>query len=246
MPMSHKISFDKFIREVVNVKHLQRLLPVGPLLGMLMILFFSFFLLPYFVAALIYGGVLDRLRSPACRCPPIYNFDRHRIAALRGMDQFWCEYCEWANGTLQWITALLQRDLQTRTPGRLVGFVLFILGLAVLLPYMLFFNRAYFWVRRQPSFPMAPYFRRARNTVGPVCALPLVALLGIQLWIAAIVHEIERRYCPVQNHNHPHCSKARQWRDGFLPYDFTEAQVLHYYDKRYLSELPDHEEKIKE
>ena len=37
---------------------------------------------------------------------PYFNFDRHKIPNLRFADKVWCEYCEWANGALQWGLAI--------------------------------------------------------------------------------------------------------------------------------------------
>jgi hypothetical protein len=33
------------------------------------------------------------------------NYDRHKAPHLTLIDKIWCEYCEWANGTLEWTLA---------------------------------------------------------------------------------------------------------------------------------------------
>lgn len=141
----------------LNKVHKQRLGFIGPYLGMLLILLFSIALLPLFLFLGFFNVVYFWIRRQKRIDPkPYFNFDRHKIANLRFADKVWCEYCEWANGSLQ--------------------------------------------------------------------------------WALAITNEIERRYCPIQNQCHPHCEKAKQWRDAFLDYEHEPEDVEQYYQDRYLQE----------
>jgi hypothetical protein len=141
----------------VNKVHRQRLGSVGPYVGMGLVLFFAIALLPLFIYMVFFNAFYFWIR----RQKPVplgdyVRFDRHRIPQLRWIDKLWCEYCEWANGSLQ--------------------------------------------------------------------------------WMLAVVNEIERRYCPIQNQEHPHCEKAKAWRDAFLRYGCSAEEVDAYYRERYLAE----------
>ena len=59
---------------------------------------------------------------------------------------------------------------------------------------------------------------------------------GTLQWALAITNEIERRYCPIQNQCHPHCEKAKGWRDAFLKYGHGVEEIDLYYENRYLQE----------
>jgi len=149
-----KANIDKCIR-ALNKIHKQRLGPFGPPLGMLLILMFSLVLLPLYLFLVFFNVVYFWIRrQKSIDSKPYFNFDRHNLAHLRFADKLWCEYCEWANGSLQ--------------------------------------------------------------------------------WALAIVNEIERRYCPIQNQCHPHCEKAKIWRDEFLNYDHKIEDIDQYYQDRYL------------
>jgi hypothetical protein len=43
-----------------------------------------------------------------------------------------------------------------------------------------------------------------------------------------VVNEIERRYCPIRNQCDPHCSKAKEWRNEFLPHDHSLPDLQRY------------------
>ena len=150
------INIDQCIRQL-NKIHKQRLGAIGPLLGMLLILLFACALLPLYVFLIFFNVVYFWIRRQKGIDPkPYFNFDRHRLSHLRFADKVWCEYCEWANGSLQ--------------------------------------------------------------------------------WALAITNEIERRYCPIQNQCHPHCEKAKSWRDEFLGYHHNPEDIDQYYRERYLKE----------
>ncbi len=151
-----KANIDQCIRKL-NTRHKQRLGPVGPPLGMLLILLFAIALLPLFLFLKFFNTVYFWIRRQKPIDPkPYFNYDRHRLAHLRFADKVWCEYCEWANGSLQ--------------------------------------------------------------------------------WALAITNEIERRYCPIQNQCHPHCEKAKAWRDEFLVHQHDKNDIERYYEERYLQE----------
>lgn len=142
------ISYYHFLRNGTK-RYKQRLGLLAPVVGFVMIIGFALFLLPLFLYLLLFNRVYFWVRNQnSVPLKPYYNFDRHRIAHLGLMDRLWCEYCEWANGSLQ--------------------------------------------------------------------------------WIADIVHEIERRYCPIKNQCDPHCEKAKDWRKEFLPYDHKFDDLKSY------------------
>ncbi|RIZ65708.1 MAG: hypothetical protein D0531_08215 [Methylococcales bacterium] len=149
-------NIDQCIRQL-NKIHKQRLGAIGPLLGMFLILLFACALLPLYLFLIFFNVVYFWIRrQKRIDSKPYFNFDRHRLNHLRFADKVWCEYCEWANGSLQ--------------------------------------------------------------------------------WALAITNEIERRYCPIQNQCHPHCEKAKSWRDEFLAYQHNPEEINQYYRERYLKE----------
>jgi len=149
-------NIDQCIRQL-NKIHKQRLGAIGPLLGMFLILLFACALLPLYLFLIFFNVVYFWIRrQKRIDSKPYFNFDRHRLKHLRFADKVWCEYCEWANGSLQ--------------------------------------------------------------------------------WALAITNEIERRYCPIQNQCHPHCEKAKSWRDEFLAYQHNPEEIDQYYRERYLKE----------
>ena len=151
-----KVNIDQCIRKL-NKVHQQRLGAFGPPIGMILIILFAFALLPLFIFLVIFNKVYFWIRKQKPIDPkPYFNFDRHNLPHLRLVDKIWCEYCEWANGSLQ--------------------------------------------------------------------------------WALAITNEIERRYCPIQNQCHPHCEKAKKWRDEFISYEHKPNDVDEYYSDRYLQE----------
>lgn len=56
----------------------------------------------WFVSPLYFWLYRDKPISPK----PFFNFDRHKIKYLSFFDKLSCEYCELANGTLQWMLAI--------------------------------------------------------------------------------------------------------------------------------------------
>ncbi len=151
-----KVSIDQYIREM-NKSHKQRLGAIGPPLGMILIVLFAFALLPLFLFMHMFNRVYFWIRRQKNIDPkPYFNYDRHNLPHLGFADKVWCEYCEWANGSLQWALAM--------------------------------------------------------------------------------TNEIERRYCPIKNQCHPHCEKAKKWRNDFLAYNHETKEVSQYYSDRYLQE----------
>jgi len=97
------ISYYHFLRNQKKV-HKQRLGFLAPILGLILILGFAVFLFPLFLYMLLFNRLYFWVRNqnPIER-KPYYKYDRHRVPHLGWMDKLWCEYCEWANGSLQWI-----------------------------------------------------------------------------------------------------------------------------------------------
>lgn len=107
------ISYYHFLRNK-ETRHRQRLGPLAPVLGLVLIVSFALFLLPLFLYMLVFNRLYFWLRNQKPIDPkPYYRFDRHRIAHLGFMDRLWCEYCEWANGSLQWISDVV-REIERR------------------------------------------------------------------------------------------------------------------------------------
>jgi hypothetical protein len=101
-----KVNIDQCIRKL-NKIHKQRLGSAGPPIGMVLIIMFAFALLPLFLFLMFFNVVYFWIRRQKGIDPkPYFNFDRHKIEHLRFADKVWCEYCEWANGALQWGLAI--------------------------------------------------------------------------------------------------------------------------------------------
>ncbi len=131
-----------------------RLGSIGRKICTLLICIFSLVLLPLFIFMILFNTIYFWIRNqPSISPSQYYHFDRHNINHITFMDKVWCEYCEWANGTLH--------------------------------------------------------------------------------WTLAITNEIERRYCPIQNKCHPHCEKAKSWRNEFLPFDHKPDKLTDYYKNLY-------------
>jgi hypothetical protein len=129
--------------------------------------------------------------------------------------------------------------------GPYIGMLLILLFAIALLPlylFLVFFNVAYFWIRRQKSIDPKPYFDFDRHNIAHLrfadkiwCDYCEWANGSLQ-WALAITNEIERRYCPIQNQCHPHCEKAKNWRNEFLSYGHKPEDIERYYQDRYLQE----------
>lgn len=124
--------------------------------------------------------------------------------------------------------------------GPRIGIILILIFAIIFFPlyiYMLFFNKFYFWIRRQKPISTSGYFNYDRHKLPHLskidkfwCEYCEWANGGLQ-WISAIVNEIERRYCPIQNYDHPHCEKAKGWRDEFLKWDHEPVELEIFYEK---------------
>ena len=102
--MSKKDSIQSYLKKLSNTPgHKQRLGALAPLAGYPLIILFAVFLLPLYLYLLFFNRAYFWVRNQnPIPSAPFYNYDRHKIAHLSVMDKIWCEYCEWANGTLQW------------------------------------------------------------------------------------------------------------------------------------------------
>lgn len=109
MDEPQKISIQKCLKDLGQCPgHEHRLGPLTPLLGYPLIISFSIFLLPLFIYMHFFNLVYFWLRRQKPLDPKdFYHYDRHKIAHISFLDKIWCEYCEWANGTLQWTLAIL-------------------------------------------------------------------------------------------------------------------------------------------
>ena len=129
----------------------------------------------------------------------------------------------------------------------LVGYPLILFFALFLLPlfmYMLFFNKVYFWIRRQAPIARAPYFNFNRHKIAH---LGLIDKLwceycewvnGTLQWTIDITNEIERRYCPIKNKPCPHCEKPKAWRKTFLQHEHRIEELENYYKDQYIRETP--------
>ena len=89
-----------------GIKHRQRLGVLTPLIGYPLILSFSIFLLPVYLYLVVLTRFYFWIRNQKqMDAKPFFNYDRHKVPHLSFLDKVWCEYCEWANGTLQWCLA---------------------------------------------------------------------------------------------------------------------------------------------
>jgi hypothetical protein len=96
------VSYYHYRRNQRN-RYKQRLGPLAFVAGFSLIILFALFLLPLFLYMLLFNRAYFWIRNQnPIPLRPYLNFDRHRIAHLGLMDRLWCEYCEWANGSLQW------------------------------------------------------------------------------------------------------------------------------------------------
>ena len=64
-------------------------------------------LLPVLIPFFLFLWLGSRAYFWLCREQPVplkpfFHFDRHKVAHLKFLDKISCEYCEWANGMLQW------------------------------------------------------------------------------------------------------------------------------------------------
>jgi hypothetical protein len=88
------------------VGHQQRFGDYSFILGYPLVLGFSIFILPLYIYMLIFSRLYFWLRNQKqLDIKDYYKYDRHQIAHLTLVDRIWCEYCEWANGTMQWTMA---------------------------------------------------------------------------------------------------------------------------------------------
>lgn len=152
------------------------------------------------------------------------------------------------------IQAYLKRLSQT--PGHeqrlgaltpLAGYPLILLFALFLLPlylYMLFFNRVYFWIRKQEPVARAPYYNFDRHRIPHLSFTDKLWCEycewanGTLQWTLDITNEIERRYCPIKNRPCPHCEKAKDWREEFLEYEHGQADLEKYYTEIYPGNTP--------
>lgn len=105
--MVKKISIQQhLVKMEKSLGHQQRLGKLTPLIGYPLILGFSLFLIPLYIYMMFFSKLYFWIRNQKqMDTKSFYNYDRHKIPHLSLVDKIWCEYCEWANGTLQWTLA---------------------------------------------------------------------------------------------------------------------------------------------
>lgn len=108
MSENEKVSIQGCLKELSCCEgHKQPLGPLTPLLGYPVMVSFALFLLPLYLYTFFFNWAYFSLRGQKPVNPKNYfKYDRHKVAHLDFMDKMWCEYCEWANGTLQWTLAI--------------------------------------------------------------------------------------------------------------------------------------------
>jgi hypothetical protein len=88
------------------IGHRQRLGGLTPIIGYPLIVGFSLFLVPLYLYMIIFSRLYFWIRNQKqMDHRKFYHYDRHNVSHLTLVDKIWCEYCEWANGTLEWTLA---------------------------------------------------------------------------------------------------------------------------------------------
>ncbi len=79
----------------------------GHYLGIVLLLSFVVVIVPMFLLTWFLSPVYFWLYRQECISPkPFFHFDRHKVKHLSFFDKVGCEYCEFANSTLQWMLAI--------------------------------------------------------------------------------------------------------------------------------------------
>lgn len=124
----------------------------------------------------------------------------------------------------------------------LAGYPLLLLFALFLLPlylYMCFFNRVYFWIRKQKPIARDRYLQYDRHQVAHLTVIDKVFCEycewanGSLHWTLKITNELEKRYCPIKNKPAPKTLEEKPWREGFLEHDHEAGQLDSYYKERY-------------
>ncbi len=108
MPDNEKVSIQQCLKDLASCPgHKQHFGKLTPILGYPVMVSFGIFLLPLYLYMFFFNWAYLGLRNQKRVDPKDYfKYDRHHIAHLGFIDKLWCEYCEWANGTLQWTLAI--------------------------------------------------------------------------------------------------------------------------------------------
>lgn len=112
---SKKHSIQSSLKQLSQKEgHKQRLGVFSPMAGYPLLLLFGLFLLPLYLYMLFFNRVYFWVRGQVpIRRDRYLQYDRHEIAHLTFVDKIWCEYCEWANGSLQW-TLKITNEIEKR------------------------------------------------------------------------------------------------------------------------------------
>lgn len=80
---------------------------LGHYIGIFILLSFVVVIVPMFVITWFLSPIYFWFyRQKAISPKPFFNFDRHKVKGISFWDKLGCEYCELANGTLQWMLAI--------------------------------------------------------------------------------------------------------------------------------------------
>ena len=80
---------------------------LGHYLGIVILLSFVVVIVPMFIITFLLSPVYFWFYRQEWISPkPFFHFDRHKVKNLSFWDKLGCEYCELANGTLQWMLAI--------------------------------------------------------------------------------------------------------------------------------------------
>ncbi len=79
----------------------------GHYMGIVILLSFTVVIVPMFLSAWFLSPLYFWFyRETPISPKPFFKFDRHKVKYLSFWDKVGCEYCELANGTLQWMLAI--------------------------------------------------------------------------------------------------------------------------------------------
>jgi len=104
----HKVRIQRYLKAYNKIPaRKQRFGFLAPVLGYILIISFSIFLFPLYIYLIVFNITYFWIRKQKSVCRQDYfEYDRHHVEHLSISDKIWCEYCEWANGTLQWALAI--------------------------------------------------------------------------------------------------------------------------------------------
>ncbi len=110
MKKTKSIIFDQVWKAHSEDKRKHNLGGLGVHLGILILFSFSIVLVPLFLFFLTISPIYFWLYKEEWVNPKDYfHFDRHNLKEMNFFDALSCEYCEFANGTLEWVLAIANK-----------------------------------------------------------------------------------------------------------------------------------------